>query len=274
MSDVDEFWERELNPRVAVPDAVAIYGAWPAWAADTRARRPFRTVRYGEHAREAMDIFPAAEPRGTVVFFHGGYWRAFSKDDFSWVADGFVDLGFSVAILNYPLCPDVTLRDIVGSTRRAFAALHGEHLGSAERDRIVVTGHSAGGYLTGLMLATDWTEFGMPADPIRAAIPISGVFELLNLTRTSMNQAIRLTESEALALTLTTEPPKSRARLTLVVGGDESDEFHRQSEALATAWPSLDGTVLDIPGRNHFDVIEDLRRPGTVLHNTVLAGLA
>lgn len=267
----DPHWERELNPRVAVPDAVSIYGEWPQWAEATRrARRHEADLRYGSHPREVFDLFRAEEPKGTVMFIHGGYWRAFSKNDFSWVADGFVDLGYSVAVLNYPLCPDVTLGDIVDSTRRAFATLHGEHLGSAERDRIVVTGHSAGGYLTGLMLATDWTAFGLPTDPIRAAVPISGVFELLNLTRTSMNQAIRLTESEALALTLTTEPPKSRARLTLVVGGDESAEFHRQSEALAAAWPSLGGTVLDIPGRNHFDVIEDLRRPGSVLHGAIL----
>lgn len=266
--------EREYNPRHAVADALAIYGRWPERAAATRARHPpLAAIRYGAHPREVLDLFRAPDARGTVVFIHGGYWRAFSKDDFSWVADGFLDLGLSVAVLNYPLCPDVSLARIAEAIRAAFVHLHGVVLTGAERSRIAVTGHSAGGYLSALHLATDWTRLGLPRDPVAGCVPISGVFGLAPLIATSMNEAIGLDEASAAALSLGGEPPLSRAALTLAVGGDETAEFHRQSEALAAAWPTLRPRFLDVPGRNHFDVIDDLARPGSALHRAVLHAL-
>ena len=270
-SPADRDWaEREYNPRLSVPDAPAIYEAWPARAEATRGRCPPLALRYGEHPRETLDLFRAADPRGTVLFIHGGYWRAFSKDSFSWVADGFLGQGLSVALLNYPLCPDVSLAHIAASTRRAFAHLHREALSEAERRAIVATGHSAGGYLAALHLATAWEEHGLPDDPLLGAVPISGVFSLVPLLATSMNEAIGLDLPQADALSLTDKPWRSRARLALVVGGEESAEFHRQSADLAAGWSDLDPALIDLPGRNHFDVIDGLGEPGSPLNRTIM----
>lgn len=264
--------EREYNPRLSVPNAPAIYAAWPARAEATRGRHPpLADIRYGEHSREAVDLFRAARPRGTVLFIHGGYWRAFSKDEFSWVADGFLEQDLSVAVLNYPLCPDVRLARIVEATRRAFAHLYREVLSEAERARIVVTGHSAGGYLAALHLATAWEEHGLPPHPLAGAVPISGVFSLQPLIPTSMNEAIRLDLEQAAALSLVGMPCRSRAPVTLAVGALESAEFHRQSEELAAGWRELAPRILSISGRNHFDVIDDLARPGSALDREIVA---
>ena len=232
--------EREYNPRLAVEDATAIYGRWPERAAATRRRQPpLAGIRYGEHPRETLDLFRAADPLGTVLFIHGGYWRAFSKDDFSWVADGFLGQRLSVAVLNYPLCPDVALERIADAARHAFVHLWKEVLEARERRRIVVTGHSAGGYLSALHLATAWDAFGLPPDPISHVVPISGVFSLAPLIATTMNEAIRLDLGTAGTLSLSGKPWRSRARLTLVVGAEESPEFHRQSADLASGWRDL-----------------------------------
>lgn len=269
-SAADRDWaEREYNPRLLVPDAPRIYEAWPGRAAETRRRHPPVEIRYGEHPREVMDLFRASSPRGTVLFIHGGYWRAFSKEVFSWVADGFLGQDVSVAILNYPLCPDVTLDAIADSTRRAFAHLWREGLSEAERARIVVTGHSAGGYLSALHLATAWAEYGLPDDPLAGVVPISGVFALAPLIATTMNDAIRLDPESAGRLSLTDKQWRSRAPLTLVVGGNESGEFHRQSGEFASDWGELAPDVVDIPGTNHFDVIDGLGQPGSRLNRIV-----
>lgn len=259
---VDTETERQLNPRVTVPEAPELIALWPAWAAATRAVRPHRAgIPYGPHPRETVDVFPAENPRGAVVFLHGGYWRALSKDEFSWVADGFVPHGLSVVVVGYPLCPEVRLTELVASVTSGFAHVWREILGPAERDGLVVAGHSAGGYLTAALMATDWTAHGLPRSPIRVAVPISGVFELAPLMATSINDAVRLDAAEAAALTLTTRAPPAFAQTMLVVGGDETEEFHRQSEALAAAWADLQPWIEDLPGRNHFTVLDGLRHP-------------
>jgi arylformamidase len=177
----------------------------------------------------------------------------------------------SVALLNYPLCPEVTLADIADSTRRAFATLYADVLTREERARIVVTGHSAGGYLAALHLATDWTAYGLPEDPIIASVPISGVFALAPLTHTSMNSDIRLDLAAAADLSLFGKPWRSQARLTFVVGADESAEFQRQSADMASSWADLDPALALIAGTHHFDVIEGLAEPGSQL-NGIVAG--
>lgn len=267
----DRDWaEREYNPRVLVPDAARIYETWPVRAAETRRRHPPLTHRYGEHPREVLDLFRAPDARGAVLFVHGGYWRAFSKDDFSWVADGFLRFGLSVAVLNYPLTPDVPLARIAEAARTGFATLYADVLTPAERARVVVTGHSAGGYLSALHLATAWDDYGLPEDPLSGCVPISGVFSLAPLIDTSMNEAIRLDAAQAGELSLRGKPWRSRAPLTLVVGGDESSEFHRQSADLASGWAELEPRVMALAGRNHFDVVDGLAEPGSELHATIV----
>lgn len=266
-----DWYEREYNPRLTVPDTAAIIDSWPARAEATRARYGFDAdIAYGPHPREVMDVYHAENPRGTVVYIHGGYWRMLSKLETSWVVDGFVDRGVSVALLNYPLCPDVGLDQIVESTRRAFATLWRGALNDDERRRVVVTGHSAGGYLTALHLATDWKAYGLPADPLVGAVSLSGIFDLAPLMHTSMNEAIRLTKDMATSLSLVGVPIRSKAPLVLAVGGDETAEFHRQSEALADGWPDLEPRVVEVPGANHFTIVDDLAHANGHLNRIVM----
>ena len=52
--------------------------------------------------------------------------------------------------------------------------------------------------------------------------------------------------------------------MTVVVGGAESGEFHRQAEEFATAWRKSDvaADVVTAPERDHFTVLNALAEPG------------
>jgi len=132
------FVERGYNNRAAVPDHPQWFAKFAALSAQARDRyAPKLDLRYGPGPKETLDLFvPASPARGTFVFIHGGYWRALDKADHLFVAGPFVERGYAVAVVNYDLCPDVTIATIVDECRRAVAwlAREGEaHGASAAR---------------------------------------------------------------------------------------------------------------------------------------------
>jgi arylformamidase len=264
----DHTWhDLQYLPSLTVPDAASIVPAWWKRAAVTRQRfAAMGDLKYGSHPREVLDLFRARNSLGTLVYIHGGYWRSFSKLETSWVADGFLERGYSVALINYPLCPDVSLAHIRTSVVSAFAYLYRELLSENEMQNIVVTGHSAGGHLAALHLATDWRDFKLPENPINGVISLSGVFDVAPLINVSINSDLRLTPKTATPLNLITSQPKSKARLVLAVGALESEEFHRQSADLAKSWASLAPQLIDVPVMNHYTIVDSLAEPDGILH--------
>jgi arylformamidase len=160
-----------------------------------------------------------------------------------------------VAVPSYDLCPAVTLGEIAEQMRRAAAFLHRRRGG-----RLLAAGHSAGGQLAALLLATDWPAFqpGLPAGLVGAALPVSGVFELGPLKGTSIAKALNLTGQDIATLSPRLLPPPAFEALHVVVGGAESDEFIRQSRDFATHWG---GSFEALPGANHFTVLDPFTDP-------------
>jgi len=266
------WFEQQYFPSLSIPHTDAIFESWKARAAATRAKLKFTAdIHYGPHKREVMDFYPAENARGCVVFIHGGYWMSFSKVETSWVAKGFVGQGFSVALINYPLCPDVKIADIRTSCTKAFTHLYKTVLSETERKAVVVTGHSAGGYLAAAHLLEDWVAHGLPENPIAGVISVSGVFDVAPLIQTALNTELRLDEGQARALNLNGMQPQVKAKLALALGERESVEFHRQSSELAKSWAALSPQVIAVEGTNHFTILDELAASGGVLNRLAVA---
>ena len=142
-------------------------------------------LAYDQGEREKLDYFFGADKNGPLLLYiHGGYWQRGDKNMYSFVTEAFIKHGVSVAVMNYNLTPSVRMGQIPVQIRTAIAWCwhQAEDLGFS-RDKIFVSGHSAGGHLTALMMATDWPDFDshLPGDLIRGAIPISGLYELETL---------------------------------------------------------------------------------------------
>jgi arylformamidase len=256
---------RQYSPRLSVPEHPRIFARWQLWSTDYRAvARAELDVAYGEGPDETLDLFmPEAEGPPIHVFLHGGYWQSLHKDDFSFLARALVEAGVAVAVVNYALCPAVTLDEIVDQTRRALAFVwrEGRRFG-CEPSNIQVSGHSAGGQLTAMMVATDWPAFAadLPADLVKSGVPVSGVFELEPLRHTPINDALALDAEAARRNSPALLKPAWPAPLAFAVGGAESAEFHRQSRDFAACWADLGCPVehVEAPDCNHFTVVEQM----------------
>ena len=71
-----------------------------------------------------LSQMPLGSPPPALIFIHGGYWRMMDKSDHSHVASDMVKDGVAHISLNYDLCPDVTLDDIVDEMRNAIVYIY------------------------------------------------------------------------------------------------------------------------------------------------------
>jgi arylformamidase len=254
-------YEVEYNNRARVPENPALIAGWARDAAAYRDTHVPRIISYGSGARHTIDIFAGDRHGPLVVFIHGGYWQALDGSFFSHLAGGLNARGISVAIPSYDLCPGVTVDQIIRQMRMATREL------ARLAQPLVVSGHSAGGHLAACLLATDWPalDAALPADLIIAAYAISGLFDLVPLVGTSINNALHLDAASAKAGSPLFWPAPARGSLDAVVGENESAEYFRQSRTMVERWDAagLATRFGIVPGANHFTAIAPLADPGS-----------
>ena len=273
-----EALDREYDNRKKVADA----GAWLTRFAEestaARAEMPCRLdVPYGTHPSERLDIFPPelATSAPVHVFIHGGYWHRLDKKDFSYVARAFAPAGVATVVINYALMPTVTMTELVRQCRASIAWVYA-HAASFGGDpqRITVSGHSAGGHLVAMLLATDWAAVaGLPADVVKAGTGISGLYDLEPIRLCYLNDVLALTRNDARGNSPIYLVPKHPAPLLLPLGAREGREYHRQSEEMAAAWRRHGGRadVMSLEGHDHFSIVWELGVRDSALSRTVRA---
>jgi len=258
------FLAREYNNRVLVKDHPQYFARWAEASARARSTMIcYLDRRYGDAPGEAIDIFPARKGDGScMMFIHGGYWRSLDKRDFSFLAPTFVSGGISLAVVNYDLCPKVSMEEIVRQMLRAsrWLWLHAEEYGM-DQDRLYVSGHSAGGHLTAMLMTALWPVFDsrLPKDLWKGGLAISGVYDLRPIVSVDwLNVDLRLDHEAALRLSPAFFPAATRAPVMTAVGGDESSEFLRQNALLRERWKGAFAGDLTVKGANHFSVMDEM----------------
>ena len=244
------------NNRNAVPDYPAIVAERKERS--DRVRRTWRfhaDLRYGASARERLDFFPAeADHAPILAFIHGGYWQSNDKEDSSFLVEGPFAHGIAVALIEYTLAPEAGIDRIVGEIGRAldWLAAHAAGLGGNPA-RIFVSGHSAGGHLTAMML---------DRPVVCGALAISGLFDLEPIRLNYLNEKLRLTEDSARRYSpcLQLRRPASSPPVHVAVGSNELAELVRQSSDYAALRQSrgLPVEYLPLAGHDHFSILEEL----------------
>jgi arylformamidase len=269
ISDWDDAYENAGH----IPGAADYPPRWVREASDFRsalADRAELDIAYGTAPRQRLDLFrPEGAPRGLAVFVHGGYWRAFGKSDWSHLAAGAVAAGWAVAMPQYTLAPAARIHAI---THEVGAAI--DLLAMRIDGPIRLAGHSAGGHLVARMVCRDTPLPQGVQARIAHVLTISGVHDLRPLLHTAINDDLRLDPAEARAESPALLEPLPGTRLTAWVGAGERPEFIRQTDLIANVWTGLGAQTQTVrePDRHHFDVIDGLARPGSLLVRAFLAG--
>lgn len=234
-------------------------------SAETRANvQIVADVAYGPDATETVDLFFPEEKRDRLpvhMFIHGGYWRMFSKRDYSYVAATVTRAGAIAVIVDYALMPSVRMATIVEQVRRAkrwvldHIADHGGDPG-----RLTVSGHSAGAHLATMLFDND-----SQSSNIEGALLLGGLYELKPLQTSFLAAEIAITDEEVANFTPLTHRFDPSVKVEIAIGGEETPPFHRQAETFAQHLrkQGLHVSRTAFAGANHMSSVRDLGVIGT-----------
>jgi arylformamidase len=256
--------DAQYNPSLALAPDASPMAHYTAQAEAARSTIPCHlNVAYGPTRAETLDIFPAAQAHAPVfIFIHGGYWRSLSSKDFSGVALGLHRRGITTVVVDYALCPSVSIDEIVRQVRAASAwVLRNIAQYGGDPARVGIGGHSAGGHLTAMCLQTEWErDYALPNNPFAAALSFSGLYDLAPLRCSYLQPMLQLD-----AGVVQRNSPAFLARpcstpLWITWGGNETAEFARQSQVYCGAWQAAgnQARLLAQDGADHFSVIHGL----------------
>ena len=248
--------DRGLNNGVAVAGSADIVAGWERRSAEMRARHPAHLdLRYGPRERNRIDFFRAKENAPTLMFIHGGYWQTRAKETFALFAEGPMAHGINVALVGYTLAPDATLDQIVAEILGGidFLAERLPDLGG-DAGTIVVSGWSAGGHLTSMALAHP---------KVKAGLGISGIYDLEPIRHSYLNAKLGLDETTSRRNSPMMQIEGAAKPLSLVVGSAELPLLRKQTADFAghRAKYGLPVTYEEIPGANHFSIMEEMMSP-------------
>jgi arylformamidase len=233
-------------------------------------------IAYGPHIQQRLDLYvPSGVSQPPVLLFlHGGGFREGDPALYGFLAAPFLERGIAFASVGYRLIPDAYLPATVQDAEDALAWC-GAHLAEygVDPDRIVLSGHSAGGILTAhLSVRQGWLERrGLRSDLIKAAIPISAVYDFRDATPYYVDDAQR---AEASPLAIISSPVK----YTLVAYGslERSPQFAHDSEELAATIRARGGSadVLRLEDHDHLHTVDALGNQASELFQAVERVLA
>jgi arylformamidase len=229
---------------------------------------PSLDVPYGPHPRERYDLFRAPNARRTVVYLHAGYWQSRDKSQFRFLAPSFIRAGFSLALVNYPLCPELTLAALTESVRGAVPVI----LDATEvKAGLIAAGHSAGAQLAVELALTDWTVRGVAPDVIAAVVALSGVYDLQPLLATPLNDRLRLDATAAAAASPLYRLRSGLPAAIFAVGALETEAFREQTRAMYRAWIAAGNvaTMIVVEGADHFSLLREMEQAKAPLFRAI-----
>lgn len=212
-------------------------------------------IPYGQAERLRYDFFPGQPGAPTLVFIHGGYWQMRHKNTFRFVVAGALKQGLGAALVGYTLAPEASLTRIEREVRQAVAAVRAHAIEHGAAGDILLSGWSAGGHLTAMV---------MDSPGVIAGLGISGIYDLAPLALTKLNGALQLTAAEIDLLSPLRRAPDPKPFVT-AYGTSELPQLQAQSRLFGQYRAGLPGATVALEGADHFSILDHLARADGVL---------
>ena len=266
---ISEIWAA-LDPKITIPDWQAQVSKYAEYNDAARRVSLPQTFRYADHDRGELDLYDKDVPAGApaLIFFHGGGFSLLDKESMAFAAPAFNAAGIAYISPGYPLAPSVSLAELLAATQRAAKWIYeNAQLLGIDRERIYVSGGSAGGFISAYLLTTDWTEFGLPRSIFKGGMPLNGVFDATPLFLSEGWEYLGIRPDEVEALSPLSRVDKLVDPVLVGRAQDEPPLTHLSSEQFAEAARGK-GLLVDnyvAPGTNHFTMVLDLADPQSAL---------
>jgi acetyl esterase/lipase len=241
-------------------------------------------IAYGPDVRQRLDLyFPesptAASDRGHAVFLflHGGGFREGDPTLYGYLAEPYVRRGVIFGSVGYRLAPEAYLPDSVNDVENALAWCFANLAArGGDATRIIMAGHSAGAILTAhVALRSDWlVARNLPLDLLKAAIPVSGVYDFSDPTNHAeffASDADRVVSSPL--LNITAFPPST---VVAYGSGENGPQYGEDSRRLVDAIRARGGSaeLLRLEPLDHADTVNALAVEASPLFQSVAARFA
>ncbi|KAM8842750.1 kynurenine formamidase [Synchiropus picturatus] len=221
-------------------------------------------VPYGDGHGEKLDAYiPSTNTLDLplVIYIHGGYWQFLSKEESGFMAVPLIDKGVIVVAVGYDIAPKGNMDLMVSQVRKSVVSVVQQY---SHISGLYLCGHSAGAHLAAMVLSTDWSQYSITPQ-IRGAFLVSGIYDLLPILSTYVNEPLKMTEDVALRNSPSSLVPQlklssSDCQIVVAVAQNDSPEFRKQSEDYFKALQAsgLKVTLEDVPNTDHFNIIEQL----------------
>ncbi|XP_039269940.2 kynurenine formamidase-like [Styela clava] len=234
-------------------------------------------VRYGKGQKQIFEILrdpEVKEDAPIMIFLHGGYWVESDREIYLICAEPAAKRGFIGIVVGYDQAPDVSLTTIVNEIRDAYLFLSRRY---TKCPSITLLGHSAGGHLGSMLMATNWKEYNTSGEkliPIKRLVSLAPVLDLRPVVHISYNSYLHLTDDEITNLSPLQQVENSVHNMKIfgtkvlsVVGEHDPPVLKKKSGEYAEALKknSIDSKYFEIPGLDHFEPIEQIREPDSFL---------
>ena len=265
--------ERQFNPRIALGEKTdEIIASWNSKSIIARNQLTSKfDITYGNHPLMSFDYHQGAANAPVIINIHGGYWRTLDKSAMHHHMADLARSPFSTVNLNYPLCPEISLTNIIKTLKRALETIIDLVKQDIPNPSFVLCGHSAGAHLVAHL-----SHHHLLKDKLFGVVAMTGIYETEVVRHISVNDEVKMTPEEAKRWCVISNMPAAGPKYYIAVGAEEPsgwiDQSWQLAEALSNRGDRLKFRV--VQSANHFNLVDKLLDPDTLegsqLHQWIL----